>query len=41
MGGLDVKGVNNQWVAATPIPKTILVNVGDLLEVITGLGIVT
>lgn len=32
MGGLEVRDRNNQWVKATPIPGTILVNVGDILQ---------
>jgi len=32
LGGLEVKGVDGQWVMGDPIPGTILINVGDLLE---------
>ncbi|CAL4185702.1 unnamed protein product, partial [Meganyctiphanes norvegica] len=32
MGGLEVCDRNNEWVPATPIPDTILVNVGDILQ---------
>eukprot|EP01037_Dinobryon_pediforme_P004292 gene4292-4342_t len=30
-GGLEVRGRNAEWVSATPIPGTYVVNVGDLL----------
>lgn len=32
VGGLEVKDVNGKWIPATPIPNTILVNTGDLLQ---------
>lgn len=32
VGGLQVKTVDNEWVSATPIPGSILINTGDLLE---------
>merc|ERR1711962_128309 len=32
MGGLEVKSVEGRWIPAQPIPGTLLVNVGDLLE---------
>jgi len=32
MGGLEVKSVDGRWIPAQPIPGTVLVNVGDLLE---------
>ncbi|CAL4063291.1 unnamed protein product [Meganyctiphanes norvegica] len=32
MGGLEVRDRNDDWVPATPIPDTILVNVGDILQ---------
>ena len=35
MGGLEVRGVNNTWVAANPIKDSILINAGDFLEVYT------
>jgi len=35
LGGLEVKDVTGTWVSANPIPGTILVNVGDLLEAMT------
>ena len=31
VGGLQVQDVNGDWLAATPIPGTLIVNVGDLL----------
>ena len=36
LGGLEVKGVDGQWINADPVPGTVLVNVGDLLEALTG-----
>ena len=33
MGGLEVRAVDNSWIKATPIENTILINVGDLLEI--------
>ena len=36
LGGLEVKDVDGNWVSAEPIPGTILVNVGDLLESLSG-----
>ncbi|XP_023345783.1 UPF0676 protein C1494.01 [Eurytemora carolleeae] len=35
MGGLEAKSVDGSWVLADPVPGTILMNVGDLLENIT------
>jgi len=35
LGGLEVKDRSDQWVAATPIPGSLLVNVGDLLAIWT------
>lgn len=35
MGGLEVKSVQKTWVSAHPVPGTILINVGDLLENLT------
>ncbi|ODM94936.1 hypothetical protein Ocin01_11742 [Orchesella cincta] len=32
VGGLEVKNVNGEWVDATPIPGSVLVNTGDLTE---------
>jgi len=34
--GLQVKSPSGQWISAKPIPGTILVNIGDLLEMWTG-----
>merc|ERR1712106_389521 len=34
--GLRVKSPSGQWISAKPIPGTILVNIGDLLEMWTG-----
>ncbi|XP_013412115.1 probable 2-oxoglutarate-dependent dioxygenase DIN11 isoform X2 [Lingula anatina] len=31
VGGLEVEGINGEWIPATPIPGTIIVNVGDML----------
>ncbi|ODN05209.1 hypothetical protein Ocin01_01492 [Orchesella cincta] len=36
MGGLEVKSVSGKWVPANPIPGTILLNTGDLLEFWSG-----
>ena len=36
MGGLEAKAVSGSWLAADPIPGAILVNVGDLLESLSG-----
>ena len=33
MEGLEVRAIDNSWIKATPIPGTILINVGDLLEI--------
>ncbi|MBS1019231.1 isopenicillin N synthase family dioxygenase [Gluconobacter cerinus] len=30
-GGLDVQGVDGQWVSAPPVPGTLVINIGDLL----------
>ena len=35
MGGLEVRGVNNSWVPATPIEGAVLINAGDFLEIYT------
>jgi isopenicillin N synthase-like dioxygenase len=32
VGGLEVRNVNGEWLTAHPIPGTLVVNVGDLLE---------
>jgi isopenicillin N synthase-like dioxygenase len=32
IGGLEVKTVAGNWIAAPPIPNTVLVNLGDLME---------
>jgi isopenicillin N synthase-like dioxygenase len=36
VGGLQVKGVAGEWVAAPPMPGTFVINVGDLLARWTG-----
>ena len=36
LGGLEVKDVEGRWIDAKPVPGTILVNVGDLLEAVSG-----
>jgi len=33
MAGLEVRAIDNSWIKATPIPGSILINVGDLLEI--------
>lgn len=33
MGGLQVKNCEGKWVAAEPIPGTLVVNIGDMLQV--------
>jgi len=33
MGGLEVRAVDNSWIKATPRSGTVLINVGDLLEI--------
>ena len=33
MAGLEVRAVDNSWIQATPRSGTILINVGDLLEI--------
>ena len=35
IGGLEVRGVNNTWVPATPIKDAIVINAGDFLEIYT------
>jgi len=35
MGGLEVKGPTGEWIKASPVPGTILVNAGDMLEIFT------
>ena len=32
VGGLQVQGLDGEWIEATPIPGTLIVNVGDLLS---------
>lgn len=32
IGGLQVQTLNGEWIEATPIPGTLVINVGDLLE---------
>ncbi|KAJ6636408.1 UPF0676 protein, partial [Pseudolycoriella hygida] len=36
VGGLEVRGTNGQWIAATPIKDAILLNSGQLLEIYSG-----
>ena len=31
-----MKGVDGRWISADPVPGSLLVNVGDLLEALTG-----
>eukprot|EP01089_Gocevia_fonbrunei_P009689 TRINITY_DN22069_c0_g1_i2.p1 TRINITY_DN22069_c0_g1~~TRINITY_DN22069_c0_g1_i2.p1 ORF type:complete len:327 (+),score=72.80 TRINITY_DN22069_c0_g1_i2:84-1064(+) len=35
-GGLEVKNRNNQWISAPPVPGTFVINIGDMLEKMTG-----
>ena len=35
VGGLQVKTIAGEWLDAPPIPKTLVVNVGDMLEAMT------
>lgn len=35
VGGLEIKGENDEWIPAPPIPGTFVVNLGDMLEVWT------
>jgi len=35
-GGLEIQAVNKDWIPAKPIPDTILINTGDLLELWSG-----
>jgi len=35
-GGLEVQGMDGEWVPATPIPGTIVVNIGDLMAFWSG-----
>ena len=32
LGGLEIQNRNGTWVKAKPIPNTIVINIGDLLE---------
>ena len=36
LGGLEVRNVDGDWIEAKPIPGAILVNVGDMLECLSG-----
>ena len=33
MAGLEVRAIDNSWIKAITIPGSILINVGDLLEI--------
>jgi len=35
LGGLEVKDVDGKWISAKPIPGTVLINIGDFLEMMT------
>ena len=35
MGGLEVNGVGGEWIDAKPIEGSVLINVGDMLEIFT------
>jgi isopenicillin N synthase-like dioxygenase len=32
LGGLEVRNVNDEWIQATPVPGTFVVNLGDLMQ---------
>jgi isopenicillin N synthase-like dioxygenase len=32
LGGLEVRNVEGQWIEATPIPGTLVINLGDLMQ---------
>ena len=36
VGGLELKHVDGEWISAVPVAGTVLVNVGELLENISG-----
>lgn len=36
MGGLEVKGVDGEWIHAKPLKNSVLINAGDMLEIYTG-----
>lgn len=35
LGGLEVKNAAGDWVSAKPVPGTVLINIGDFLEMLT------
>ena len=35
-GGLEIQTTDGKWIPATPIPNTIVVNIGDLLAFWSG-----
>jgi isopenicillin N synthase-like dioxygenase len=34
--GLQAKTVSGEWVEVTPIPGTLIINIGDMLQKMTG-----
>ena len=36
LGGLEIQNLEGEWVPATPIPGTIVINIGDLLQYWSG-----
>ena len=40
LGGLEVRGVDGQWINADPLPETVLVNVGHLNVDYQGINVV-
>ena len=36
LGGLEVRGLDGNWLSAPPVPGTFVVNIGDMLEKMSG-----